>query len=194
MVNNITGFMRKVITLFLIILLGMFSCKENSGEIKDILEKCREIDKDSKDYTLKIMDGFPNPENNTIKGYYKGKDPSLLVIESYRDTCRIFTHIYFNANEIICAVEQKFVYNKPNTYTEEIAKAQNDSVWYDDKKTILKTGSMYFKENKLNKWLTNDNAEIPSSSSLFANKQDEIIEEALLAIKMFKEKDKDLKQ
>jgi len=54
---------------------------------------------------------------------------------------------------LIFITKQEYVYNRPQSYTEELSKVNHDTEWYNDKKTKLQLNRYYFDKNKLIKWI-----------------------------------------
>ena len=82
---------------------------------------------------------------------------------------------------------EDYKYNKPASYTEEKAKANGDSIWYDDKKTRLEKSRFFFNENKLVKWNLPDGKEVDSKSIQFINMESRLWAETLVLMKELKE-------
>jgi hypothetical protein len=180
--------MRKFITLFCLLAVCFSSCKKKQEDIlADIRKKYGEINNKLKDYTRKQVDDITTVGAGTITGYYRDDEIKKLVAERFTDTCRTFTEDYFDDGMLIFMVEQNFVYNKPNTYTEEKARALGDSVWYDDKKTTMETNRFYFHKNKLIKWIDADNSDMPVNTSEFSDRQSLIWAKTAVLIKQLKE-------
>ena len=182
----------KVFSVIGLVILTTFtlpSCKENTGKEEDILNTCKEINENLNTYDPKSMDGYPDPAKRKYLGYYKNEQPRLIIEEFYTDTGREFTHFYINADELIYAYRETYVYNKPIYYTMDSAKALNDTTWYDEKKTIVKNSYFFFETNKLKKWVAPNNKEVPQTDTSFQQKQDELVGSCLFMLKMLKTKE-----
>lgn len=153
----------------------------------DIKKNYTEINNKLKDYTRKQVDDITSPGGGNITGYYRDEDIKKISSQHFSDTNRVFTDYYFDDGMLIFITEQNFVYNKPSTYTEEKALAQNDSVWYDDKKTRMEISRYYFNDNKLIKWLNPDNIDVAVNTTQFINRQSKLWAEAVVALKQLKE-------
>ncbi len=180
--------MRQFLTLLFLSLLCFSSCKRKQADIlADIRKNYTEINNNLKDYTRKQVDDITSAINGSITGYYRDDEIKKINSEHYSDTCRTFSEYYFDDGMLIFIIRQNYVYNKPRTYTEEKAKANNDSVWYDDKKTRLEISRFYFDKNKLIKWLNPDNIDIPVNTAEFINMQSALWAETVILIKQLKE-------
>ena len=180
-----------VLMLSVAVFTSISSCKKNIVNEDDILKYCKEINENLATYQLKSMDGYPEPEKSKINAYYKGELLKLIIEEYYTDTCRTFTNYYINKNELIYVYKEKYLYNKPVYYTQDSAKALNDTVWYDDKKTVLKTDYYYFANDKLKKWVNNQNKTILATDITFTQQQDELLGNCMFIMRMLKGKEEE---
>jgi len=153
----------------------------------DIKKNYTKINGKLKDYTRKQVDDITSPGGGGITGYYQDDEIKKVIAQRFTDTNRVFTEYYYDDGMLIFVTEQNFVYNKPNTYTEEKALANNDSVWYDDKKTVMQISRFYFHKNKLIKWLDQDNSDVAVNSAKFIDKQPELWANAVVLLKQLKE-------
>jgi hypothetical protein len=180
--------MRNFFIVALLLVFGLSSCEQNPAEtLPDIKKKYEKINDNLNDLTLKQVDDITSAGGGNISGYYKGKEIKKINWQHFTDTNRTFTEYYFDDGMLIFALEQNFVYNRPVTYTEEKARANNDTIWYDDKKTKLENSRFYFKKNKLIKWVAPGNKEMPAKTVEFTNKESELWAKAALLIKQLKE-------
>ncbi len=173
--------------LFLVI--GFISCKDKKPAdiVADVNAKYKKINDKLGDYTLKTVDDISHPGGGTINGYYRDDEVKKMIGEHYSDTTRTFTEYYFDDGMLIYVKEQNFVYNRPITYTEEVAKAKGDSVWYDDKLTKMELSRFYFDDNKLIKWIDTDNTEVRNQLPEFIDKESELWARAVILLKQLKE-------
>lgn len=179
--------MRRILALFVTLLIIGLSCKQAPENIlSDIKKKYADINAKQKDLKPKQVDNIITAGTGAITGYYKGEEVRKVVSEHYTDSNRKFTECYFDDGMLIFIIEQNYIYNKPVTYTEEKARANNDSVWYDDKKTRLEISRYYFHKNKLIKWQDPEN-DIPEKSTEFINKESELWAETVILLKQLKE-------
>lgn len=155
--------------------------------INNVNKTSKEINDKLKDYTLKTVDDITQAGGGTINGYYKDEEVKKVIAEQYADTCRTFTEYYFDDGMLIYAREQNFIYNKPISYTEQVARERGDSVWYDDKLTRLETSKYYFNENNMIRWVDTDGSDVRAQLPEFTDKQSEIWARAVLLLKQLKE-------
>ena len=180
--------MRASLILVLLFVIGFVSCKKKQEDVLAGVKKhTTEINNKLKDYTLKQVDDITSPGGGHISGYYRDEEIKKIIAQRFSDSNRVFTEYYFDDGMLIFVLKQDFIYNRHATYTEEVAKAAGDSTWYDDKKTRMEVSRFYLNENKLIKWLNQDNSDVAVNSLAFINKQSELWAETVVLIKELKE-------
>jgi hypothetical protein len=180
--------MKKSIALLVMILTCLFSCKQRQEDIlAGIKKNVGKINDNLKTYTRKEVEDLTSRTPGNVTGYYRDNEVKRVDASRFTDTSRKFTQYYFDDGMLIYVMEQNFVYNKPMTYTEEVAKANKDSVWYDDKKTRLLVNRFYFNKNKLVKWINADNTDMPVNDIDFINRESIVWAEAAILLKELKE-------
>jgi hypothetical protein len=180
--------MKQIISFLVLSLVLFSSCKEKKEDVlADIKEKRTKIDTKLNDYTPKRIDDLAFKGAGTITGYYNDDELKKIYAEHFGVTRRTFTEYYFDDGMVIFILKQDYVYNQPNSYTEEIARAKGDSVWYDDKKTKLEVSRFYFDDNKLIKWVNPDGTTMPVNTADFINKESELWGETIILVKQLKE-------
>jgi len=157
--------------------------------VTDVNKTRDKINKQLKDYTSKRVNDLSSKALGSIMGYYREAEVRKIYAEHYTDTNRVFDEYYFDDGMLIYVLEQNFKYNRPNTLTEEKAKANHDSVWYDDKKTKMEITRFYLNKNKLVKWILPGGKEVPPASAEFIDKEPMLWAQAALLIKELKEED-----
>ena len=179
--------MRKLCALLLVLVVCGSSCKKKQADILAGIKKNYEtINKKLPDYTKRQADDITSKDPGTITGYFRDEEVKKVYVQHFGEKSRTFTEYYFDDGSLIYISRQEYIYNKPNTYTEEKAKAANDSVWYDDKLTKLEQSTYYFNDNKLIKWL-NGSKDIAVNSPEFTEKEPLLIADALIAMKQVRE-------
>jgi hypothetical protein len=153
---------------------------------EDIVRMCEETDKNLTTYTLKSTDGYPDPDKRKFMAYYKDKKPRMMVEEYYSDTARVFTRYYLDGDQLILVYQEHYGYNRPQYLTEDSARKLGDTVWYDDRKTVLQTNTCLFRDNKLQKWVGTHKAVVPSTDAAYKPKEEELLGNCLLMLKVFK--------
>jgi len=179
--------MSRFFAIIFLAIIGISSCKKKQGDVMaDIKKKVSQIDQGLKDLSHKQVEDLSTRGGGTIIGYYDGEEVKKIRAEQFTDTCRTFSELYFDDGMLIFVLEHYYIYNKPMTYTEDVARANNDTVWYDDKKTIAQTNLYYLKSNKLFKWMR-DNSDVTVNSSEFINREPQLWTKALIFMKELKE-------
>jgi len=181
----------RLITVALLAIVCFSACKHKPEDVITQANKTREdINKNLGEYKSKHVDDLTSAAPASITGYYREEELKKIYAEYFGEKDRTFTEFYFDDGMLVCVLEQDYIYNKPNTYTEEKAKQNNDTVWYDDKKTKLETSVFYFTgTNKMIKW-TDAGNDIPMGSTDFTNRESEIWAQAAVMIKELKEQDR----
>ncbi len=170
--------------------MGTSSCNHKPADvITDDNKICADVNGSLKDYKVKHTDDLTSSDPANITGYFRDDEVKKIYTERFGSKNRTFTEYYFDEGMLICVRVQNFVYNRPNTYNEEVAKHYNDSEWYDDKKTKLETSTYYFtRNNKMIKWI-DAGKDISATSPDFINKQSEVWAQAVILIKELRESD-----
>ncbi len=162
-------------------------CKKKHGDmIAAIRAEKTAINDKLKDYELIETQDAISKEPGALLGYFDGKQPYKMSSQNFGEKRRVFRDFYFDDGMLILIEEQLYLYNKPNTYTEDVARAAGDSVWYDDSKTELVVNKYYFDDNKLVKWTTKNGRDIPTNSTEFKDTQTEMLKQAILTLKQLK--------
>jgi hypothetical protein len=170
----------------LIIVAGAGCKKKHADLIAGIKTEKASINEHLKDYELIETQDAISKETGALTGYFDGKQPYKMSSQHFGEKRRLFRDFYFDEGMLIFVEEQLYLYNKPNTYTEDVAKAAGDSVWYDDSKTELVVNNYYFDDNKLVKWTTKNGRDIPTNGTEFKDAQTEILKQAILVLKQLK--------
>ena len=180
--------MRKLFLVLIVFVVGFSSCKKKQADVlANIKKNYEKINKGIRDFTKRQVDDITSKDGGNITGYYKDDEVKKIYVQHFGEKSRSFTEYYFDDGQLIYIIKQEFIYNKPNTYTEEKARAANDSEWYDDKKTRLEISAYYFNNNKLIKWLGPGGKDIAVNTPEFTEKEPVLIAEALIAMKQLKE-------
>ena len=182
------SFMNKLFFAFFVLLIIGVSCKKKQADVlADAKKNYEKINKQINEYTKKQVDDISSPEGGRITGYFREEEIKKMYVQHFGEKSRSFTEYYFDDGNLIYMLRQEFIYNKPNTYTEEKAKEANDSVWYDDKKTKLELSAFYFNDNNLIKWVGPGGTDIAVNTPEFVSKGPILLAEALIAMKQLKE-------
>ena len=180
--------MKRFLTLVLLLLICFSSCKEKQEDVlADIKKKKEEINSDLKKLTIKQVDDLTSPTGGSISGWYRDEELRKIYAEHFGDKSRTFSEYYFDEGMLIYVMKQEYIYNKPQSYTEEAAKSFNDTVWYDDKKTRLEVSRFYFNKNKLIKWINGNNEDVPVNKPEFIDKESALWAETIILMKQLKE-------
>ncbi|MBX2907830.1 MAG: hypothetical protein KF744_17420 [Taibaiella sp.] len=179
--------MKRLLTLVFVLGLSVAACKKKQEDILSTIKETRDkINSKLKDYSIRKVDDIVLKGNGVVTGYYRDDEVRKVITEEYEDERRTFTEYYFDGGELIYVVSQDYVYNKPMSYTEEVARFQGDSVWYDDSKTKLEVNKYYLDDNKLIKWTGPNDGDVPVNIAGFTQKEPLLLAHALMALKKLK--------
>ncbi len=165
-------------------LLLLSSCSED--DIVPIQKQCKEVNDHIKDYRHKTLDLAANSESaDEISGYFKGKTMIKGVIESANENGRNYEEYYYDGEDLSCVKKIAFVYNKPLYYDQATAQKNGDSIWHDDKKTIIKTCIFYFYDKRMIKWIDENNNPVPDNDRRYTLTRLVLLRDAEKLQKMF---------
>ena len=180
--------MKRILPFILALGLCLPACKKKQEDILlSIRETKDEINSKLRDYSVRKVDDIVLKGNGVVTGYYRDDEVKKVLTEEYEDERRTFTEYYFDDGELIYVAVQDYIYNKPMSYTEEVANFQGDSVWYDDSKTRLEINKYYLEDNKLIKWTGPSDNDVPVNIADFTRKEPVLLAHALMALKKLKE-------
>ena len=179
--------MKQFLSFLFIVAISMTACKKKQEQIlASTKEKREKINSKLKEYTYRRVDDIVTEGQGVVSGYFSDDEAKKVITERYDVTRRTFADYYFDDGMLIYVMTQDFIYNKPNTYTEEVARFQNDSEWYDDSKTKLEINKYYFNDNKLIKWTGPSSSDVPVNIADFSKEEPVILARAVLALKQLK--------
>lgn len=180
--------MNRILICFLLSLVSFTACKKKHEiSVKEIKEKVVKINSKLNDYTKRQVDDLTSKEGGQITGFYRDEEVKKIYAQRFGTTSRAFTEYYFDDGMLIYILKQEYIYNRPNNYTEEEAKAKGDSVWYDDRKTKLEVSRYFFNDNIMIKWVNADGANMPVNTPEFLDKQSAMWAETIILLKQLKE-------
>ncbi|GAA4469172.1 hypothetical protein GCM10023093_28130 [Nemorincola caseinilytica] len=178
-----------IITVMLLCGLVFAGCKKKKGDIVAYaMEERARIEKKLKEFSIRQADDVISKEKGALIGYFDGDVPQKVSSQNFGSRSRTFRTYYFSDGMLILVEEQRYVYNMPVTYTEDVARAQGDSVWYDDSKTVLEKNYYYLDDNQLVKWIDEEGHDIPANNAEFVQMQPELLSQAIYALKQLEEK------
>ena len=178
-------------TTWIIVLFAILAaCKQPPKSESDVLKICADVDLHLKEYKMRSIDGYPDPDKRKINAFYEDDRPKMIITELYTDTSRVFSSYYIQLDQLLFCRQEIYSYNRPYYLTEDSARHKGDSTWYDDKKTVLKIYTYFFNKNKLSKWLDEHQHQVGDKDE-FEKKQNELIGDCLLSLKLLNNKKED---
>lgn len=182
--------MNRIVFCFLLSLACFTACKKKHEiSVKEIKEKVNKINGKLNDYTKEQVEDLTSKGGGDITGFKRDEETKKIYAQRFGTDSRTFTEYYFDDGMLIYILKQEYIYNRPNNYTEEVAKAKGDSVWYDDKKTKLKVSRFFFNDNIMIKWVNSDGVDMPVNTPEFLDKQSTMWAETIILMKQLKEHD-----
>ena len=178
--------MRNLFISVFVAMVGLSSCRED--DITGTVKKCKDINEHLSSYKQKAIDLTGVAEQNgTVTGYFKDKELIMASVANFGESNRRVDEFYFDDEKLICINREEFTYNKPRYYTEDVAQKSGDSVWYDDKKTVMQNTRFYFYDNRMVKWIAPNNKEIPDNDRKYDYTERSLLNDAGKLVKMLKD-------
>ncbi len=156
----------RILLFALCLAFSLQSCSED--DITGTQKTCKDIVEHLSSYEHKTLDiTGKSAETNGLSFYFKNNKLVLATIATYEESGRTNAQYFFDNEELICVIQDEYVYNRPTYMTEERALKDGDSVWYDDTKTKMTTTRYYFFEGRMVKWINKDNKVIPETNKKY---------------------------
>ncbi len=155
-----------VIKTGLLFFIFFFFCSQAKDGISVIKTKCELINKNLKNFSRKtIEDAGQSADGGTITAYYERSKLQRITAEYFGESGKNNSDYYFDDGVLIFVVEKDFKYNRPYYYDKKAAQENDDTEWYDNKKTKIETNRFYFNNGILFKWVNAANKENPVDSA-----------------------------
>lgn len=106
----------------------------------------------------------------------EGYGLAKIVATYFGETGKSIVEYYYHEGELFFVFNQKYKYNRPIIYDEEMAAEFGDDEVFDISKSTITEDRYYFDKDELIRWLDNDKEEVASTSDEFAEKNTELIE------------------
>lgn len=182
-----------IIVALSLVVIGVAYWKNRPMKQADVIAAAKTarttINKNLKNYSYREAQDMISKETGSVTGYFDDEQPAKVSTQAFGETRRVFRDFYFDEGMLALVSEQVYTYNKPNTYTESVAKAAGDSVWYDDTKTVYTVNTYFFKDNKLIKWVGPDGKDVATNSPDFTKMDPELLSQAIYALSQLKQEE-----
>jgi hypothetical protein len=130
---------------------GLSVAQSADSIISNIRIKYQDIRNNLKSYDTVSTDlEEGSTEGGEATGYYNGKDIKLIEITYYGEMGKTKLEYYFDNGRLFFVFENRYKYNRP-IY---------DTIAFDPKKTRVTKDRYYFHNEKLVRWLDNNNRKI----------------------------------
>lgn len=93
---------------------------------------------------------------------------------------------YFEDGDLAAVIQNEYVYNKPTYITRERAMEDGENEWFDERKTVKKTNSFYFYNNRMVKWINEKGVEVSDNNRKYELQQAILIKDAEKIKKMIR--------
>ncbi len=179
---------KQIILLICIFLTGnLLFAQDKNVFIQNIRSKYTKTQNNLKDYyKTSIEITGESAEGGQATAYYHNDSLELIEIIWLGETGKRQLEYYLDNGKLIFAFDQNFEYNRPIYLDKQTAKEQGDDEFFDPKKTKIKENRYYFNQEKLFRWLNNNNKEQDLTTELSTNIENELITHCHKMINQFK--------
>ncbi len=148
-----------------IFVLALASCRED--DITGTVKQCKEIDAKMTAYKLKkIVLPESKDEGGSVSIFTQEQKLVLTTDTAYTSAGTSSARYYFDNGDLICVVQNEYVYNQPIYMTREHADS-NQHEFFDPTKTVLKTNRFYFYNGRMVKWINENNIDVSSENKRY---------------------------
>lgn len=169
--------MLKLSLLLLSAMLFLSSCSED--DITDTQKKMKETDAGIAGYKSKVIElPMQKDEGGSVTMYTRDGKLVLTTDTAYTQSGTSSARYYFDDEDLAAVVQNEYVYNQPIYYTREMAIEDGSKEWHDDRKTVKKTNSYYFYNNRMVKWVNENGVEISDNNKKYELQQAILIKDA----------------
>ena len=176
---------RLPIIYFLLVVQTAFT-QSVEADIKFIRSVFKEVNDYANTIQPAIIDANGlSAEGGELKVYERSGQVIKITAVHLGETGRLVADYYFHKGDLMFVFDQDYRYNRPFTWTKEVALANGDKEWYDPDKTSLQEDRYYYKKGKLIRWLNHEKIEMSESDPSFTNKQNDIAARARTALELY---------
>ena len=137
---------------------GISLSQDTNLVLKDIREKYKFIKNNMQSYdTASIQLWDESTDGGRATAFYDNKSLKLIKVFYFGETGKTQIEYYFNNDKLFFAFEKASRYNRPYYWDKKHMQENNDSVIYDQNKTIVIEDRYYFNDEKLILWINNEN-------------------------------------
>lgn len=174
--------------LFQLIAVTAF-CQRTEAAVKKIRQRYDYIQKNVRSYnTLRTDVWGSSTEGGEVLGYYD-KNKKLVLMDEwlFGETFKANVKYYLDNEKVVFVLETRYNYNRPVYYDRAVAKANNDTAFFDAAKTRIEENRYYFDNKMLIRWLNEEKKEVDPQSPDFLTNEKGIVFESDKAIGLLRE-------
>ena len=178
--------MRKIATIISAVIVFVIFCSQDKDKSAGIKAKYLQINHDLKTFSKQTReDEGESTDGGTITAYYKGKQLKVITAEYLGETGKRSKEYFFDEGCLIFVLDKEFDYNRPYYWDKKMAKENDDTEWYDYKKTKIKINRFYFSDGRMLEWVNDKNIVTSIETAGLPKNKSDMLHEALRLKKLF---------
>jgi len=179
--------MKKIVIVISLLIIGTFFCSQVKDKIAEIRTKCQKINQNIKTFSKKEKeDDDSSEEGGSVIAFYKDHKLQLITAEYFGETGKWKDEYYFDNGNLVFVIKNQFEYNRPIYWDKKMAKENDDTAYFDNKKTTKKTDKFYLDGDKVILWINNKNKEEQNNSAVFIKQESDVKKEGKRLEKLMK--------
>ncbi len=177
-IMNITIFLSIISTVFAIPVSTGFSFSQES-DFKDIRDQYTEIRNHLNHYQIRKLDvQGESAEGAKLTAYIEDTLIRLIVAEYYGESGKRVIEYYYTNQRVFFILDVIVTYNRPVYYDSLQAAENNDPEWHDPLKSKKTEERLYFKNDRMIRWIDKTRQTIMPDSDLYKSKETEWLAES----------------
>ena len=161
-------------------------CFSQDSDSKIIRDQYTEIRNNLNKYQIRKHDvQGESAEGGLLTAYFDDTLIRLIVAEYFGETGKRVTEYYYTNQEIFFILDVIVTYNRPAYYDSLRAAENNDHEWHDPLKSKKTEERMYFKDNRMIRWIDKTRQSILPKSDQYRLKESEWIAESNKILSVF---------
>jgi len=171
-------------------ILSIFLCAscyaQNDDAIEQIRQSYTQISQNTRTFSSKEKDDNGNStDGGKVTAYFQGKVIQLITGVYMGESGKQRIEYYFKDGKLIFAVNVDFTYNRPYSYDEKAAKKNQDTAWFDPRKTVMVIDRYYFDKDKLIQWISSGKNDHTFDVKKHEAKEKQLLSDATRLKKLF---------
>ncbi len=157
--------------------------------ISDIQNNYGRTNNDIETYTKIEKDLLGQSTEGGSVVYYSKNDASQdvekIVATYFGETGKLVNEFYYKDSVLLFVFEENYEYNRPIYWDEQRAEESQDNEVFDLNKSKITESRYYFYNNKLIRWLDENDKEVPVDLNLFKDKEISILQQSKELLEQF---------